>query len=74
MFLGYIVVSPDYEGPDAAFPVGRLEGMGVLDSMRAVNNYADELAESLIGFWIAMNRESHFIFILAEALAVVACI
>ena len=43
LFLGYVVVSPDYEGPDVAFPVGRLEGMGVLDGMRAVNNYALEL-------------------------------
>jgi pimeloyl-ACP methyl ester carboxylesterase len=43
LILGYIVVSPDYEGPDVAFPVGRLEGMGALDSMRAVTNYANEL-------------------------------
>ena len=43
LILGYVVVSPDYEGPDVAFPVGRLEGMGVLDGMRAVNNYALEL-------------------------------
>lgn len=37
--LGYIVTSPDYEGPDAAFTPGHLEGMGVLDSMRAVSNF-----------------------------------
>jgi acetyl esterase/lipase len=43
LFLGYIVVSPDYEGPDAAFAVGRLEATGVLDGMRAVNNYANEI-------------------------------
>lgn len=40
---GYIVSSPDYEGPDAAFAAGRLEGMGVLDSMRAVTNFAGTL-------------------------------
>ncbi|KIW00524.1 uncharacterized protein PV09_07883 [Verruconis gallopava] len=45
LFLGYLVVSPDYEGPDAAFPVGRLEGKAVLDGMRAVNNFA-----SVLGF------------------------
>ncbi|KAJ5928954.1 hypothetical protein N7466_007910 [Penicillium verhagenii] len=39
LLLGYIVVSPDYEGPDAAFGPGRLAGMGVLDSMRAVSNF-----------------------------------
>jgi pimeloyl-ACP methyl ester carboxylesterase len=43
LLLGYMVVSPDYEGPDSAFPVGRLEGKGVLDGMRAVNNFALEL-------------------------------
>lgn len=36
---GNIVSSPDYEGPDAAFGAGRLAGMGVLDSMRAVANF-----------------------------------
>ncbi|KAJ6028597.1 hypothetical protein N7540_004173 [Penicillium herquei] len=39
LLLGYIVVSPDYEGPEAAFGPGRLAGMGVLDSMRAVSNF-----------------------------------
>lgn len=40
---GYIVSSPDYEGPDAAFSAGRLSGMGVLDSMRAVSNFHETL-------------------------------
>ncbi|KAK5999353.1 hypothetical protein QM012_005571 [Aureobasidium pullulans] len=40
---GYIVQSPDYEGPDAAFGAGRLSGMGVLDSMRAVANFGSTL-------------------------------
>jgi hypothetical protein len=40
---GYIVQSPDYEGPDAAFGSGRLAGMGVLDSMCAVANFKDTL-------------------------------
>ncbi|KAJ5759256.1 hypothetical protein N7520_006412 [Penicillium odoratum] len=39
LLLGYIVASPDYEGPDAAFGPGRLAGMGVLDNMRAVSNF-----------------------------------
>ncbi|KAI2794419.1 hypothetical protein POX_a01018 [Penicillium oxalicum] len=39
LLLGNIVNSPDYEGPDAAFSPGHLEGMGVLDSMRAVSQY-----------------------------------
>lgn len=43
LLLGYIVASPDYEGPDAAFAAGRLEGMGVLDGMRAVSNYHETL-------------------------------
>lgn len=41
--LGYIVASPDYEGPEAAFGPGHLEGMGVLDSMRAVSNFGPSL-------------------------------
>ncbi|KAF1825149.1 LIP-domain-containing protein [Dissoconium aciculare CBS 342.82] len=40
---GYIVSSPDYESFDAAFGPGRLAGRGVLDSMRAVNNFATTL-------------------------------
>lgn len=37
--LGYVVASPDYEGPDAAFGPGRLAGMGVLDGIRAVTSF-----------------------------------
>ncbi|KAH9822805.1 Secretory lipase [Teratosphaeria destructans] len=43
---GYIVSSSDYEGPDAAFAAGRLEGMASLDSMRAVNHFASTLGLS----------------------------
>jgi pimeloyl-ACP methyl ester carboxylesterase len=43
LILGYIVASPDYEGPDAGFPVGRLEARGALDGMRAVKNFGDTL-------------------------------
>ncbi|KAJ5081587.1 hypothetical protein NUU61_009851 [Penicillium alfredii] len=43
LLLGYVVASPDYEGPDVAFSPGHLEGMGVLDSMRAVSNFKDTL-------------------------------
>lgn len=43
LLSGYIVASPDYEGPDAAFSPGRLEGMGVLDGMRAVVNFRNTL-------------------------------
>lgn len=40
---GYIVAAADYEGPDAAFSAGRLEGTGTLDGMRAVINFKDTL-------------------------------
>ena len=40
---GYIVSSPDYEGPEAAFGTGRLAGTAVLDSMRAVANFQTAL-------------------------------
>lgn len=46
LLLGYIVASPDYEGPDAAFSPGRLEGTGVLDGMRAVTNFKNTLGLS----------------------------
>lgn len=46
LLLGYIVASPDYEGPEAAFSPGHLEGMGVLDGMRAVSNFQDSLGLS----------------------------
>lgn len=39
LLQGYTVTSPDYEGPEAAFTAGRLEGMMVLDGMRAVKNF-----------------------------------
>jgi pimeloyl-ACP methyl ester carboxylesterase len=39
--LGYVVASPDYEGPDAAFSPGHIEGMNVLDNMRAVSSFED---------------------------------
>ncbi|KAF2158267.1 LIP-domain-containing protein [Myriangium duriaei CBS 260.36] len=39
----YVVSSPDYEGPDAAFTAGRLAGMSVLDSMRAVAHFRSKL-------------------------------
>lgn len=41
LILGYVVASPDYEGPDAAFAAGHLEGMGVLDGIRAVDHFKD---------------------------------
>ncbi|KAF7977236.1 hypothetical protein HWV62_4339 [Athelia sp. TMB] len=37
---GATVVVPDYEGPNSAFSVGRQEGMGLLDALRAALNYA----------------------------------
>lgn len=46
LLSGYVVSSPDYEGPDAAFTPGYLSGMGVLDSMRAVGNFAETLGLS----------------------------
>lgn len=41
---GYIVASPDYAGPDAAFTAGRVSGQGVLDGIRAVQNFGNTLA------------------------------
>lgn len=35
---GYVVVIPDYEGPQAAFGVGTIAGHAVLDSARAARN------------------------------------
>jgi len=46
LLQGYIVSSPDYEGPEAAFIPGRLEGPVTLDSMRAVSQYKDTLGFS----------------------------
>jgi len=46
LLQGYIVSSPDYEGPDSAFAAGRLAGMGVLDSIRAVTNFKSTLGLS----------------------------
>ncbi|KAM3504043.1 hypothetical protein MY10362_003831 [Beauveria mimosiformis] len=46
LLSGYIVASPDYEGPDAAYAVGRIQGPEVLDGMRAVRNFAKNLGMS----------------------------
>ncbi|WPH03974.1 Hypothetical protein R9X50_00685700 [Acrodontium crateriforme] len=46
LLSGWIVAAPDYEGPDAAFGPGKLEGMGTLDGMRAVSNYRSKLGLS----------------------------
>ena len=43
LLQGYTVSSSNYEGPDAAFGPGYLEGMCLLDSLRAVGNFADSL-------------------------------
>lgn len=43
---GYIVSSPDYEGPEASFATGHLTGKGVLDNMRAVTNFRKTLGLS----------------------------
>lgn len=43
LLSGYTVTSSDYEGPDVAFSVGRLSGMGVLDGIRAVVNYGPKI-------------------------------
>lgn len=40
---GYITSVPDYEGPDAAFGAGPLEGMNTLDGMRALGTFANSL-------------------------------
>ncbi|CAK3799181.1 Lipase, secreted [Lecanosticta acicola] len=52
---GYIVSSPDYEGPDAAFGAERLAGIVALDSMRAVSHFHETLGmttstPSIVGY------------------------
>ncbi|KAJ3494313.1 hypothetical protein NLG97_g4158 [Lecanicillium saksenae] len=46
LLKGYVVSSPDYEGPDAAFTPGYLSGVVALDSMRAVRNFGGTLGLS----------------------------
>ncbi|KAI0485000.1 secretory lipase-domain-containing protein [Xylariaceae sp. FL0804] len=46
LLQGYIVSSANYEGPDAAFSPGHLEGMCLLDSLRAVSNFGSTLGLS----------------------------
>ncbi|KAI9369544.1 secretory lipase-domain-containing protein [Aspergillus egyptiacus] len=46
LLKGYIVISPDHEGPDSALGAGRLAGMVVLDAMRAVSHFHDTLGFS----------------------------
>ena len=46
LLSGYVVSSSDYEGPDAAFTPGLLEGMVGLDSMKAVGNYGSKIGLS----------------------------
>lgn len=46
LLQGYTVIMPDYEGPEAAWTAGRLAGKGVLDSMRAVKNFAPSIGLS----------------------------
>lgn len=43
LLMDLIVTSPDYEGLDGAFIVGRLEAHAILDGMRAVTNFRDTL-------------------------------
>lgn len=43
LLSGYVVSSSDYEGPEAAFVASHLVGMAVLDSIRAVGNYAGNI-------------------------------
>ncbi|EME38255.1 hypothetical protein DOTSEDRAFT_75726 [Dothistroma septosporum NZE10] len=55
LLSGYIVSSPDYEGPEAAFGAGRLAGMATLDSMRAVTAFKSTLGfttstPSIVGY------------------------
>lgn len=46
LLQGYIVSSPDYEGPEGAFSAGKLSGTGVLDSIRAVKNFGKQIGMS----------------------------
>ena len=44
--MGWIVSSPDYEGPGSSFSAGRLSGHGVLDGLRAALNFGSTLGLS----------------------------
>lgn len=48
---GFIVVLPDYEGPNSAFPAGLLEGHAVLDSIRAVLSSGITEPDSRVALW-----------------------
>ena len=52
---GWILIAPDYEGPDAAFCTGKQTGYITLDNMRAVLNISDQLGmqrdKIKLGMW-----------------------
>jgi hypothetical protein len=52
---GYDVVVPDYEGPNSAYSAGPLEGHGMLDGIRAAENFSasDGLSGTAtpVGLW-----------------------
>jgi hypothetical protein len=52
---GWDVVVPDYEGPGSAYSVGPLEGHGMLDGIRAAENFSaedgSEGKRTKVGIW-----------------------
>ena len=52
---GWVVVVPDYEGPDSAYSAGPLEGHGMLDGIRAAENFSAvaglESRKTKVGLW-----------------------
>lgn len=53
--LGWTVTIQDYEGPNAAFIAGRLEGRGVLDGIRATLKFPQlGLNSPKIAIWVSV--------------------
>jgi Secretory lipase len=52
---GWVVVVPDYEGPDSAYSPGPLEGHGMLDGIRAAENFSAtdglDYRKTQVGLW-----------------------
>lgn len=52
--IGWTVTIQDYEGPNAAFIAGRLEGRGVLDGIRATLKFSKlGLTNPKIAIWVS---------------------
>jgi hypothetical protein len=56
-YPGWTITIQDYEGPNAAFIAGRLEGRGVLDGIRATLNFPKlGLSNPKLAIWVCYNH------------------